>query len=335
MTAHADSPMGAPPGPGPGPVARNGRRGRGEQPMVPEAEFRSYYGRPILQRPHWKAHNIAGYFFLGGLAAGSSLLAEIGVVTRRPSLRRVGRLAAVAAMGVSAALLVADLGRPSRFANMLRVFRPTSPMNVGSWLLSVYGPLTGVAALGELFSESADRRRGRRASRLAGLGAAALAPGVASYTALVLSDTAVPVWHDAYRELPFVFVGSAASAAAGLGLMLVPVEEAGPAAFLGVLGNALGLAAEARMIARLGIGDDALRKNRARALMRPGEILGVSGSVGAALLARRSRSAAFVSGLAMLAGSAGIKFGIFNAGVISAEDPRFTVVPQRARLLAG
>ena len=53
----------------------------------------------------------------------------------------------------------------------------------------------------------------------AGVVAAVTAPPVAAYTAVLLADTATPSWHEAHRELPFVFVGSAAAAAGGLGLL--------------------------------------------------------------------------------------------------------------------
>jgi len=70
---------------------------RGEDVMVPPADFRSYYGRPILKRPVW-THEIAAYLFTGGLAAGSSLLAAGGDLTGRPGLRRAGRATAMAAL---------------------------------------------------------------------------------------------------------------------------------------------------------------------------------------------------------------------------------------------
>ena len=85
-----------------------------------------------------------GYLFLGGLAGASSVLAAGSQLTGRgwpgwPS-RRAG------AIGLSAVALVHDLGRPARFLNMLRVFKPTSPMSVGTWILSGYGPAAGAAA---------------------------------------------------------------------------------------------------------------------------------------------------------------------------------------------
>ena len=107
--------------------------------MVPEAEFGSYYGRPIVKAPVW-THGIAAYLFTGGLAAGSALLAAGGDLTDRPALRRAGRLSALAAITASAYFLIEDLGRPERFHHMLRVAKPTSPMSMGTWILTAFGP---------------------------------------------------------------------------------------------------------------------------------------------------------------------------------------------------
>jgi len=126
----------------------SGRRG-GEELMVPKADFQSYYGRPVLKTPVW-THDIAGYLFTGGLAAGSSLLAAGADLTGRPALRRAGRATSLAAVVASTAFLVKDLGRPERFLNMLRVAKPTSPMSVGSWILATYGGAAGVAAASEV-----------------------------------------------------------------------------------------------------------------------------------------------------------------------------------------
>ncbi|MGH9108862.1 MAG: NrfD/PsrC family molybdoenzyme membrane anchor subunit [Acidimicrobiales bacterium] len=305
----------------------DGRRVKGGDgaSMVPRAQPSSYYGRPILQRSGWKARNIAGYFFLGGVAAGSSLLAAGGDLTGRPALRRAGRLVATAAVGGSVAALVKDLGRPDRFLNMLRVFRPTSPMSVGSWILASYGPLAGLAAVAELRSRPGG-------GRLAGLGAAALAPALASYTAVILADTAVPTWHDARRELPFVFAGSSASASGGLAMALVPPAQAGPARNLAVIGSALELGAGARMEQRLGLSGEPLREGRAGRVLWASKILTAAGALVGGLAGRHSRSAATAGGLAMAAGSACVRFATFYAGIASSEDPRYTVEPQRQRL---
>jgi hypothetical protein len=319
-----------------------GRRAGGERQMVPEATFTSYYGRPVVKASPWEA-DIPAYLFLGGLAAGSSLLAAGADLTDRPALRAAGRLGALTAITASFAALVHDLGKPSRFANMLRVAKPTSPMSVGTWILTIYGPLAGVAGAAEALRPVARSLPAplrqivdaiQACARPAGFAAALIAPAVASYTAVLLADTATPSWNEARRELPFVFVGSAAAASGGLGMVLTPIDEAGPARRLALGGATLELAAEHRMESSLGIVAETLREGEAGRLMRLSKALTAFGALGS-LLAGRSRRAAVVSGAALVAGSAGTRFGVFAAGQASARDPKYTVVPQRDRIARG
>jgi formate-dependent nitrite reductase membrane component NrfD len=176
-------------------------------------------------------------------------------LTGRPALRRAGRVSALAALAASTYFLIADLGRPERFHHMLRVAKPTSPMSVGTWILAAYGPGVGVAAAGELLPAALQRtipgRLLRQLSRPAGLSAAVIAPGVASYTAVLLSQTAAPAWHEVHPQLPFVFTGSAAASAGGLGMVLAPVRGAGPARRFAALGAAAELAASRLLEQRL------------------------------------------------------------------------------------
>ncbi|MFJ6214752.1 NrfD/PsrC family molybdoenzyme membrane anchor subunit [Streptomyces sp. NPDC092296] len=306
--------------------SRGRHRGRrGEQAMVPQAEFTSYYGRPVIKPPSWAPLDIAGYFFLGGLAGAGSVLAAGAELTGRPAMARALKLSSLAAVSGSAAALVHDLGRPSRFANMLRVLKPTSPMSVGSWLLAAYGPAAGAAAV----LDAAGRLP--RLGRAATCGAALLGPAVAAYTAVLAADTAVPAWHEVHRELPFVFVGSAAAAASGMALVTSPTAQSGPARSAAVLGVALETAAVKIMERRIGIIAQTYRTGTAGRLMRASEALSAAGTAGV-LLARRSRAASVLSGAALLAASACTRFGVFHAGLESARDPRYTVLPQRERL---
>ncbi len=311
------------------------RRGRGEEPVVPDAHFTSYYGRPILKASPWEA-DIPAYLFMGGVAAGSSLLAAGAELTGRPSLRRTGRVGAVVAVTGSLIALVHDLGRPARFVNMLRVAKRTSPMSVGTWILALYGPFAGLAAATE-FRHLVPRRFGRIAAvldlvdRPIGVIAALTAPPVASYTAVLLAGTATPTWHESRRQLPFVFVGSAAAAAGGLGMIGARVAEAGPARRLAVAGVGLELAAAHRMETRIGIAAEPLRTGKGGHLMKAARLLTTLGGVGA-LLSGRSRTLSVLSGAALMAGSACTRFGIFEAGQESARDPKYTVLPQRERV---
>lgn len=308
------------------------RKRSAERSMVPDAEFTSYYGRPVLKAAPW-GPDIPAYLFLGGLASGSALLGAGADLTGRPALRRASRFGAAGGIGLGLAALVHDLGRPARALNMMRVAKPTSPMSTGTWLLALFGPAAAAAAASELRG-ALPRRLARllgRIGRPAGLAAGALAPAVATYTAVLLADTATPTWHEAYRELPFVFAGSAASAAAGLGMIAAPTAEAAPARHMALWGAALDLAADLRREACLGLAAETLRQGPAGALMRASKILVGAGGIGS-LFAGRSRAVAVASGAALMAGSAASRFGFFEAGKASARDPKYTVVPQRERL---
>jgi formate-dependent nitrite reductase membrane component NrfD len=312
--------------------ARRKRRGgrRGEQAMVPEAELSSYYGRPVVKEATWAPLDIAGYLFLGGLAGASSPLAAGAQLSGRPGLARPLKLGAAGAISLSLVALVHDLGRPGRFLNMLRVFKPTSPMSVGVWILTAYAPAAGAAALGELVPLA----RLQPLAKLGTAGAAMLGPAVASYTGVLISNTATPAWHGGHREMPFVFVGSGASAAAGLGLLGAPLAQNRPARRLALIGALVELGAVRLLERRIGVVAETYHHGRAGKLMRAAEALTVAGVAGASGTAHRSRLGAALSGAALLAASACARFGIFEAGLQSARDPKYTVQPQRERLQA-
>ncbi len=296
--------------------------------MVPQAELQSYYGKPIINKPTWKAADIAGYLFLGGLAGAGSAVAGGAQITGRPGLARVTKTASAAAAGLSLAALVHDLGRRGRFLNMLRTFKVTSPMSVGSWLLATYAPACAVAALSDLTGMATALGTGATAT------AAVLGPGVACYTAALITNTAVPAWHDGYRYMPFVFASSAASAAAGLGLVGAPLTDTGPVRRLAILAGGAEVVTASLMEKRMGPSGEAYRLGKADRHNRMGKALTLAGMVSAGVLAGRSRVASALAGAALLTASALTRFAIFEAGVASAEDPRYTVVPQRRRLAA-
>ena len=135
--------------------------------MVPEAEFRSYYGRPILKMPRWKAPHLPAYLYLGGLSGASAVMGAAAAATGRRALARAGRVTAAAAAMGGTGFLIAELGRPERFHHMLRVAKPTSPDEHG--LLAAGRPLrAGQRGRGQRPDRGRSRpgRRGRR-----GLGA--------------------------------------------------------------------------------------------------------------------------------------------------------------------
>ncbi|MDA3643063.1 polysulfide reductase NrfD [Saccharopolyspora indica] len=282
----------------------------------------SYYGRPVLKPPVWKVPDVPLYLYLGGLAGASSTMALLADLTGRDRLAGAGRLAAAVGATASVAALVHDLGRPMRFLNMLRVFKPTSPLSVGSWILAPFSALSGAAAASELTG------RLPRAGRAAAAAAGVLAPAMTTYTAVLLADTAVPGWHAAYRELPFVFAGSAVSSAGAVGMLAAP-EEAAPARRMAIAGAVLELAAARRMHRGAGLVGEVYQQGRAGTVLRAARTLTCLG-LGAAALAGRSRTARVASGLCLNAAAAATRYGIFEAGRASARDPRYTVQPQRA-----
>jgi len=283
-----------------------------------------YYGRPVLHAPVWKTE-VPWYLFTGGLAGASSLLAAAGRLTGRPLLARTARRVALGGALASPALLISDLGRPSRFANMLRVVRPTSPMNTGAWLLSAYGPSAGAAAVLDGFGV------------LPALGAAAdgaaalLGSLLTTYTGVLLADTAVPVWHEAHRDLPLVFAATAATSAGAAAALLTPPGEAGPARRLALAGIVAEQAALQRMERRLGPLADPYRQGPAGRYHRLARWLGLAGAV--TLAGGNRRRAVSVGGAALLLASAvATRFAVFTAGRQSAHEPEATLAPQRARL---
>ncbi len=303
-------------------------RGDAQPPVMPRATFDSYYGRPVIKEPIWGSPDVPGYLFLGGLAGASSLLGAFAATTGNHELARVSKTGAAVAIGASGVALVQDLGRPKRFLNMLRVFKVTSPMSVGSWLLSGYGPAAATAAA------CAVTGRLPRVGAAASVLAAALGTGVATYTAALIADTAVPAWHEGRREMPYVFAGSAATAAGGLGMLATGSPASTQAIKFAVLGAATELTAKSLLVQRLGELAEPYQHGRAGQLMEVAEVLTAAGLAGAAL-ASRNRPATALAGLALVASSALTRFGIFMAGQASARDPAYTVGPQRERLAAA
>jgi formate-dependent nitrite reductase membrane component NrfD len=288
-------------------------------------EMRSYYGRPILKEPVWQPE-IPFYFFFGGIAGASSVLHAGARLTGNERLAKTSLYVGAVADAISPVLLVSDLGRPERALNMFRVFKVTSPMSVGSWILLVSGGASNTAAILELAGKL------KPVQRLAELVSAIAGPPLTTYTGTLLADTAIPVWHEARRELPWLFGASASASAGAAATLLIPPEEAGPARRLAVAGVLGELGVMEAMRRRLGFVGEVYEQGAAGTLARVSK---VCTAAGAALLARRgrqNRAAAIAGGALVLAGELSLRWSVFRAGFQSARDPRYTVVPQRRRL---
>jgi formate-dependent nitrite reductase membrane component NrfD len=290
-----------------------------------ENGYRSYYGRPVIKEPTW-TWEIPCYFFTGGLAGASSILSLAAKLVRREKLSRTALYVGAVADAVSPALLISDLGRPERFHHMLRVFKVTSPMNVGSWILLVSGGASNTAALLELFG------RLKPVKLAAEVVAAAAGPPLATYTGVLVADTAVPVWHEGRHELPWLFGASACASAGAASCVFLDPAEAGPARRLAVAGVAAEAVAMHAMELRLGETGEVYHRGTAGRLATAAK--GLAGA-GALLLARRggrSRRAAALGGALVCAGELCLRWSVFKAGFQSARDPKYTVKPQRERV---
>ncbi len=285
----------------------------------------SYYGRPVIKEPVWQPE-IPWYFFTGGLAGASSILSLVARLARNEPLAKRSLYIGAAADVVSPILLISDLGRPERFLNMFRVFKVTSPMSVGSWILGVSGGASSTAALLEATG------RLRPIKYLAATVSAITGAPLSVYTATLVSDTAVPVWHEARHELPFLFGSSAVASAGAAAAIAVRPAEAGPARRLAVGGAVVENVVMTAMEKRLGRLAEPYHDGEAGRYARLAKACSLGG---AALLAgpgRKSRLAAAAGGTLVLAGEAALRWSVFKAGFQSARDPKYTVVPQRERL---
>jgi formate-dependent nitrite reductase membrane component NrfD len=297
--------------------------------QVPQpARDPTYYSKPILKEPVW-IWTVPLYFYVGGVSGAALVL---GAVTRliggaglRPLVRKCHWVGFVGG-GIGSVLLIADLGRPERFLAMLRVLRLRSPMSVGSWILAVAPPCAGAAAVfGDPFS-----------SLLAGL----LGVPLSGYTAVLLSNTAIPVWHETRTSLPALFMGSAAAGAAQV-LKLLPVtlprQALSAVNTFGIAGSIAELAAGCvveQHAGRIPIIGQPLYEGVSGALWKASKAMTVAGLV--LSIFGRSRGACRAGAILGTAGAIALRFAIFHAGKASAREPRATFHLQRqGALLEG
>ena len=285
----------------------------------------SYYGRPIVKEPTW-TWEIPCYLFTGGIAGGSAVLHAFAKLAGQERLARTALYVGAAADAVSPLLLISDLGRPERFLNMLRVFKVTSPMNVGSWVLTVSGGASNTAAILEALGIL------KRVKTAAETVSFFFGPPLTTYTGTLLADTAVPVWHEARRELPWLFGASATASAGAATALFLPPDEGAPARRLAVGGVVGELAWMKVMEKRLGFVGEVYKQGAAG---RFGRMAKTCAAAGAGILAwrgKRSRAAVVGGSALVLAGEIALRWSVYKAGFQSARDPRYTVVPQRERL---
>ncbi|WP_426752719.1 NrfD/PsrC family molybdoenzyme membrane anchor subunit [Myxococcus sp. Y35] len=305
----------------------------------PAEEAPSYYGVAAIKAPVWLP-TIPVYFYVGGLAGAASTLGAAAELLGGRRLEPLGhrcRWLGLVGDVVGTGLLIQDLGRPARFLNMLRVFRPTSPMNLGAWILSASGALNTVAVAGMVLGHrgGALEKLSNVASGVAGV----LGLPLAGYTAVLLSNTAVPVWQRARRTLPFLFIASSMASAASL-LQVLPEHskrERQVVRRFGIAGKQGALAAEAaveRELSRTEALSRPLEQGRVRHLWRMARLC-TAASLVLDVLPGRQRWKQLTSSALGTAGALATRHAIYEAGKASSKDPHATFVPQRHGLGAA
>lgn len=305
----------------------------------PSQEPPSYYGIPVVQEPVW-VWSIAAYFYIGGVAGAASMLGLAADVAGRGQLEALARRCHwVGTVGdaIGGALLIHDLGRPERFLNMLRVFRPTSPMSMGSWILAGSGAANGAAVL-------LSHRRGvlGAVGRVAGAVGGVLGAGLAGYTAVLCSNTAVPIWQHTHRTLPLLFMGSAMGTC-GAFLQLLPHRrsERGVLRAVTLGGTVAQLAGSVAVETEASRSPEAarpLKRGLSGALWRTSQVCTVA-SLALQLWPGRARGKDRwkdrVANVLLTAGGLAMRFAIHEAGKASANDPIATFRSQREGLGAA
>jgi len=282
-----------------------------------------YYGTPALKRPQWTVE-VPLYFFVGGLAGAASLIAAMGTLSSA-DVRLIRHSRWLAAIGgiVSPALLIADLGMPSRFLGMLRVFKLQSPMSLGSWTLVAF---SNSAAATAILAEFNQRRPNRAVNVLKGTSqiASALTGLILStYTGVLVGATAIPAWNEHVATLPIHFAASGTAAAAAT---LELCGNDSPALNRIAMGAAaVETAMGASIELSLSPGTKALKSGLSGWAMRGAGFL--SGPLPLALRILSLRNKERKSGLrraaaiSSLAGSLLTRWAWVHAGKISAADP--------------
>jgi len=263
----------------------------------------SYYGLPILKKPVW-TWEVPVYFFVGGAAGAAAMIGAAAQLAggNERLVRDARRVAAIGA-NLSAPLLIADLGRPERFLNMLRVFKPQSPMSVGAWILSAFG----ASAMGALILP-------KKFGDTAAIVSAAAGLGMATYTGVLIGATVIPVWAKHAATLPIHFGASATASAASI------LELRGHRS---TALNAIGLTAamiETAMGVRIEFGHDGESEPLRSTLTRVGAALSGPVPLVLRLVAGRSKKTRRLAAVSAIAGSLITRLAWIAAGRASVGD---------------
>ncbi|HWF73817.1 MAG TPA: NrfD/PsrC family molybdoenzyme membrane anchor subunit [Solirubrobacteraceae bacterium] len=313
--------------PDPDAVAAANERMRSQTPVEP------VHG-PVIHAAVW-TWEVPLYFWFGGMASGASFAALAADIAGDEASARVARKVALATVLPAPALLIADLGRPGRFLNMLRIFKPRSPMNLGAWCLVAFSA-AGAGAVG------ADVLGAGRAGRRLGALQATLGSYLGSYTGVLLATTAVPIWARSRVFLGPIFVATATATGAGatrLTLAALGQAEDHPTHVALARMEAGAILAELALSTinerRLGRAGEALAHGTPARLSRIAKTL-VSSGLLLPLIARgrARRPAQNVASLLYLAGGLAFRFAWVEAGKASAHDDDAVALMARGSVTA-
>ena len=301
-----------------------------------------FYDIPVIHGPHWK-WLITGYFYFGGVSGASAAVGGFSRLFGGASgaeLARIATYVSFVSLLPCPVLLILDLGRPGRFLHMLRVFRTSSPMSIGSWGLTTFGLISAVATGLQLLDDRSSRGDRRAARRPAGdvlaLFGALSGLFVAGYTGVLLAATAVPIWSKRPALLGPLFLSSAmTSGAAAISAVAAGLEreEGGAFARLRTLETLSTVAEESLLvlwIIALGPTAKPITEGRLGAVVRHGAVGGgmvIPLAISALLhhLPRRMRRPATLASAALtLAGVFAVRSAVVLGGRLSADDPRAT-----------
>lgn len=295
-------------------------------------EGATYYDRPLLKKSVWSV-DIPLYYFFGGTAgAAMTLGAAIQLVcpTGDCALRRAALVChwtGIIGSTTGAAFLIHDLGRPSRFLYMMRVFRPTSPMNMGVWILG--GAAPAAIATGLFLNRGGLLGRiGEVCGYFAGIFGAALA----GYTGVLVSNTAIPLWQESRRWMPVLFIASSASSAASVIEAAAGNETtAGITRIFGTVGRVAELAAARKVERAAAVPRVArpLRRGTSGFLWGAATVL-TAASLAVSLFPGGDRRKARAAGWLGIAGSLCLRFAVHYAGDVSSQDARASFQLQRS-----
>lgn len=309
----------------------------------------TYYDRPMIKPPTWQWY-IPGYFWLGGVAGGAATIGAVARYLGGRGGRETARHARYLSVGLGLAcpaLLIADLHRPERFHHMLRVFKVSSPLSVGTWILTGFGVVSGALAVRQAADDDFLIRRESTTGRLARtlipeapltMAHGLLGLGLGGYTGVLLAATAVPLWAAGGVLLGPLFEATSLASGAGalglLGLAFGKHDEASERAH-----QTVGMVEAASAISQVALvlGRDAAVTSRINRPLRSGRwgALYRAGAVGGGMVAplalrlvsrfvgpRAARTLSGVGAGLSLLGALAERFALVEAGKASARDPQ-------------